>query len=223
MPYGCKPHEIVTARCLKVADHFLEQGVKAIVVACNTATALSIQTLRQRYEVPIIGMEPPLKPAVIHSRSGVVGILATSATVSSDRFHALKQRFSGDAQWVVQPCPGLVEQIEQGELTSQKTRAMLIDYLRPLLEQGVDTIVLGCTHYPFVMPLITEIAGAGVRTVDTGDAIARELKRQLQLSGTLCPQGQSGAVQFWSTAVPDEPLISTLWGQPLSVGQLDIG
>ncbi|NWF38606.1 glutamate racemase [Mariprofundus sp. NF] len=222
MPYGCKTAAEVTDRCLKISDFLVEKGAQAIVVACNTATAVAINLLRERYNIPVIGMEPPLKPAVIHSRTGVVGVLATSGTVSSERFNSLKSRFAADARLLVQPCPGLVERIEAGDLTGAETRAILTAYLKPLLEQGVDTLVLGCTHYPYVIPLIGEIAGDAVTILDTGDAIARELKRQLMLRGRLSQESQCGAVQFWSTGSPSEKLISRLWGQHVDVGQLDI-
>lgn len=223
IPYGCKSPAEVSERCMKISDFLVEQGVQAIVVACNTATAVAVNLLRARYTIPVIGMEPALKPAVIHSRTGVVGVLATSGTVSSERFNSLKARFAADARLLVQPCPGLVERIESGDLAGDETRSMLTAYLKPLLEQGVDTLVLGCTHYPYVIPLIAEIAGESVTILDTGDAIARELKRQLQLRGTLHHQKpQRGGVEFWSTGRPNEALFSRLWGQHVHVGQLDI-
>jgi len=222
MPYGCKSPAEVSERCIKISDFLLGQGAQAIVVACNTATAVAVNLLRARYAIPVIGMEPALKPAVIHSRTGVVGVLATSGTVSSERFNSLKARFAADARLLVQPCPGLVERIESGDLAGEETRAMLTAYLKPLLEQGVDTLVLGCTHYPYVIPLITEIAGDTVSILDTGDAIARELKRQLQLRGSVYQEQQRGGVEFWSTGSPNQTLISRLWGQHVHVGQLDI-
>jgi len=222
MPYGCKSAAEVSDRCLKISDFLVSEGAQAIVVACNTATAVAVSLLRERYDVPVIGMEPPLKPAVISSRSGVVGVLATSGTVSSERFNSLKERFAADARLLVQPCPGLVERIEAGDLSGDETRAMLTAYLQPLLEQGVDTLVLGCTHYPFVMPLIAEIAGDHISILDTGDAIARELKRRLLLRGDSAQQGQDGSVRFFSTGCSNTSLASRLWGKNVDVGQLDI-
>ncbi|ATX81657.1 glutamate racemase [Mariprofundus ferrinatatus] len=222
MPYGCKSSEVVTERCLKIAGFFSGQGAKAIVVACNTATAVAVQALRERCDIPVIGMEPPVKPAVSHSRTRTVGILATNGTVSSDRFNTLKSRFAADARLLVQPCPGLVERIESGDLTGDETRQMLSRYLKPLIEQGVDTLVLGCTHYPFIIPLIKQITGEGVKVIDTGDAIARELKRQLQLREALADVGESGRIAFWSSGKATAALISRLWGEKVDVGYLDI-
>ena len=223
MPYGCKSEAVVRQRCLMVADYFVRQGVKAIVVACNTATAAAIELLRERYEIPIVGMEPPLKPAVINSRSGVIGILATSGTVSSDRFNTLKQRFAADATLIVQPCPGLVERIEQGDLNSSELRAMLSSYLQPLIDHQVDTLVLGCTHYPFVLPLISEMMGEGVAILDTGDAIARELKRRLRVRGELLEDDVDGEVRFCcSGGGASELLTSRLWGEDVHIERVDI-
>ena len=222
MPYGCKPAEAVRKRCLTIAGFLSGQGAKAVVVACNTATAVAVHALRERLDVPVIGMEPPVKPAVSHSRSGVVGILATSGTVSSEKFNMLKERFAGNARLLVQPCPGLVECVETGDLVGFDTRSLLTRYLQPLIEQGVDTLVLGCTHYPFLIPLISEIVGDGIKIIDTGDAFARELKRQLELRNSLAGEDGSGRIQFWSSGKSCDGLVSRLWGQKTHVEHLDI-
>jgi len=218
MPYGCKSDQLVEERCMKIAAFFSEQRCKAIVVACNTATAVAVHHLRSVCDMPVIGMEPAVKPAVLRSRSGIVGILATSATVASDKFKQLKQRHALGARLIVQPCPGLVEQIEQGSLDGDVMHHMLCSFLDPLLQQGIDTLVLGCTHYPFVSGLIKGIVGEGVLVVDTGDAIARELKRQLveknQLSLSMQKEsGKTASTLFWSSGDLQkvEPLMSRLW------------
>jgi glutamate racemase len=153
-PYGDKPHQAIIARSLAISEFLIGQGAKAIVVACNTATAAAVSELRARYSLPIVAMEPAVKPAVARTRSGVVGVLATSQTAASHRFVQLLGRFNVGAEVLVQPCPGLVERIEAGDLDGGTTRALVADYLTPLLEQGADTLVLGCTHYPILTPLI---------------------------------------------------------------------
>jgi len=227
MPYGCKSEPVVVARCMSIANFFVEQGCKAIVVACNTATAVAVQQLRLKYDMPVIGMEPAVKPAVSSSLVKVVGILATSATVASDKFKQLGVRHGADARLIVQACPGLVEQIEKGELYTDKTRLMLQSYLAPLMRQKIDTLVLGCTHYPFLSPMIREIVGEKIRVVDTGDAIARELRRQLMIRGLLPlangkEQGKSDSIEFWSSGDIQivEPLMSRLWGKATVPRQL---
>ncbi len=225
MPYGCKSDQVVQERCMAITDFFTERQCKAVVVACNTATAVAVHQLRACYDFPIIGMEPALKPAVAHSRSGVVGILATRGTLSSRKFQSLKQRFSSDAKLIIQACPGLVEQIETGDLEGDVTRAMLQSFLQPLLQQDMDTLVLGCTHYPFVTALIREIVGEGVLIMDGGDAVACELERQLQKRQLLAAQSTSiddMAVEFWRSGdISDSAaLMSRLWGGLISIKQL---
>ncbi len=227
MPYGCKSDELVEERCMSIAAFFVEQSCKAIVVACNTATAVAVDRIRQKYDVPVIGMEPAVKPAVSHSLAGVVGVLATSATVASDKFKQLGLRHGADARLIVQACPGLVEQIEQGDLDGDQTRMLLHSYLDPLIEKGVDTLVLGCTHYPFVSHMIREIVGEDITVIDTGDAIARELRRQLLMSELLLlandeKQDKPASIVFWSSGDVDkaEPLMSRLWGKATVPKQL---
>ena len=225
MPYGCKSDALVQERCLSIAAFFAEQSCKALVVACNTATAIAIHRLRERYAWPVIGMEPAVKPAVRHSQTGVVGILATSGTINSHKFNRLRQRVAGDTRLIVQPCPGLVELIEQGELNSPAIRLMLQACLRPLMQQNVDTLVLGCTHYPFVGALIREIVGEHMTIVDSGAAIARELQRQLLERGLLSKQytsAQMGGEGFWSSGDIQrvEPLMSRLWGEVVVLKKL---
>ncbi len=218
MPYGNRSLEEVRERSLRVAEVLLARGAKALVVACNTATAAAVQCLRQHCDVPVIGMEPAIKPAVHGSVAGVVGVLATSGTISSERFARLMQRFTAHAELVVQPCPGLVERIEAGDLASERTRSLLRHYLKPLLDRGADTIVLGCTHYPYVAPLIRGIVGDDVRIVDTGGAIARELERQLGLHGLQRGAGE-GRIRFLTTGEPERvlPVMRRLWGGELQL------
>jgi glutamate racemase len=195
-PYGAKPEQVVAERSLAVAQFLIGQGAKAIVVACNTATVAAIKLLRAHYPgLPIVGVEPGLKPAAAASRNGKVAVLATEVTLAGEKFLLLRDQVSSasNAAFVLQGCPGLVDQIELGEFDSPATRVMLKGYLLPLLGQGVDTVVLGCTHYPFVRASIESIlAGAGrqdVVLIDTGDAVARQLARLLGTAGLLRLEG----------------------------------
>ena len=212
-PYGNQTTEAVRARCLAICDFFLDLPVKAIVVACNTATAAAVETLRDSYNVPIIAMEPGLKPAVGKTRSGVVGVLATPGTLGSAPFARLAQQYTEDIRLIAQPCPGLVELIEQGKLDKPETTALLTRYVAPLLEQGADTIVLGCTHYPFIAPLIERIVGNTVTLIDTSGAVARQVQQRLAHAELLNSAIESGQIQFWTSGVVSDnhALLSRLW------------
>lgn len=180
VPYGEKTSEFIVQRSMAITEFLLAQPVKAIVVACNTATAAAVTELRQRWpDVLIVGMEPAVKPAVQASLSGKIGVLATTGTLRSARFAALLERFASDVQVLVQPCPGLVELIEAGQLDSPATRTLLSGYVEPLLQAGCDTLILGCTHYPLVKPLLQSLVPKHVQLIDTGAAVARRLQSEL--------------------------------------------
>jgi len=179
VPYGDKSQHTIEQRSIALTRFLISQGADAIVIACNTATAAAAATLREQFDLPIIGMEPAVKPAVAASHSGVVGVLATIGTLESARFAALLERYAGEVKIVTQGCPGLVEQVEQGDLHGIRTRELVERYTAPLLEKGADTLILGCTHYPFLAPLIRDVVGEGVTLVDTGAAVARHLKSRL--------------------------------------------
>lgn len=191
-PYGGKPESEIVARALAIAEFLMQYDAKALVVACNTATAAAIKALRERYPaLPVVGVEPGLKPAATLTKSGTVGVLATQRTLASEKFSLLREQISAatHVQFLPQPCVGLADQVEKGELHSAETAALVRRYVEPLIEQGADTLVLGCTHYPFVRPLIEEIAGRitprPVTIVDTGEPIARQLVRLLTERGLL--------------------------------------
>ena len=180
VPYGEKSPEFIVQRSIAITEFLLAQPVKAIVVACNTATAAAVTELRQRWpELLIVGMEPAVKPAVLASVSGKIGVLATTGTLRSARFAALLERFASDVEVITQPCPGLVELIEAGQLDSPETSALLNRYLEPLLQTGCDTLILGCTHYPLLKPLLQTLVPNGVQLIDTGKAVARRLQNEL--------------------------------------------
>ena len=191
-PYGDKPEAIVVERVLAIGDFLLARGAKALVVACNTATVAAVRELRERHPgMPIVGVEPGLKPAAALTRTGKVGVLATERTLNGAKFMQLRDQIHLDssAEFLLQPCVGLADQIEFGELDSTATTAMLQRFIEPLLAQGADTLVLGCTHYPLVRASIERLlreAGRGdVALVDTGDAVARQLARLLAAGALL--------------------------------------
>jgi glutamate racemase len=219
IPYGEKTGEFIRERCVIVAEFFRAQGAKALVLACNTATVAAAADLRERYpDWPIVGMEPAVKPAAAATRSGVVGVLATTGTLQSAKFAALLDRFAADVQVVTQPCPGLVELIETGDLASPALRQLLKGYVDPLLEAGCDTIVLGCTHYPFLKPLLREMIPASTSLIDTGAAVARQLQRLLSQQDLLA-SGHPLTAQFWTSGDPENfrNILPVLWKNSDSV------
>lgn len=215
VPYGEKPPELIIERSCHIAEFLLGQGVKALVVACNTATAAAVAELRLRYAVPIIGMEPAVKPATLATRTGRVGVLATTGTLRSAKFAALLDRFAGSVQVITQPCPGLVECVEQGELDGEPLMQLLRAYTQPLLDAGCDTLILGCTHYPFLKPALRRLLPAGVHLVDTGAAVARQLHARLS-EFELLAQGPARPAQFWSSGQVQrlQQILPLLWDEP---------
>lgn len=222
-PYGVRSQTYIVDRARAISHFLLSQGAKAIVVACNTATAAAIKTLRQEFDVPIIGMEPAVKPAAAATHSGVVGVLATTGTLKSAQFAALLENYGQHIRVVTQACVGLVECIERGDLQSESTRALVAGYVKPLLESGADTIVLGCTHYPFVKTVIAELAGPDVVLIDTGAAVARHLQRRLQEAGLLNMQQSSGSAKCWTNSPEQEAarLIQLLFEGDVAVELVD--
>jgi len=202
-PYGDRPPRWIRARSLELAEWLMGQGCKAIVVACNTATAAAAPSIRERLALPVIAMEPALKPAAAATRSGVVGVLATTGTLESERFASLLDRFGKGIEVVRQPCPGLVEQIERGALETAETRALVARFVAPLLARGADTIVLGCTHYPFVRALIAEAAGPEVTLLDAGVAVARQVQARLGEAGLLSVATAPGRDRLLTTGSPE--------------------
>jgi glutamate racemase len=180
-PYGEKPTEWIAERSLAVCQSLAEAGCQAIVLACNTATAEAIQGIRATLQtIPIIGVEPGIKPAALQSQKGLVGVLATEATLNSDKFNALLATLPGDCRFIKQAGAGLVPLIESGQLNAPETAALLAQHLQPMRTAGIDTLVLGCTHYPFLMPLILNQLGSSVLIVDTSEAVVRQLAKQLE-------------------------------------------
>jgi glutamate racemase len=206
-PYGGKPEEVVAARSVAIAEFLLQRHAKALVVACNTATAAAIKALRERFPtVPVVGVEPGLKPAAAQTHSRIVGVMATALTLASTKFEQLREQISstGNVQFIRQPCVGLVDAIERGELDTPNTIALIDRYVRPLIEQGADTIVLGCTHYPFVRTQIERIAqettDRPITIIDTGDAVARRLHQLLEQHHLLRTGDHHGGLEAFTTA-----------------------
>ncbi|MDB5761651.1 MAG: murI [Herminiimonas sp.] len=205
-PYGGKTEQAIVARTLAIAEFLLERGAKALVVACNTATGAALGVLRERYPALLtVGVEPGLKPAAALTKTHTVGVLATERTLAGARFALLHQQVAAatGVRFLLQPCIGLADQIEKGELRSAATAALVRRYVAPLIGQGADTLVLGCTHYPFVQPLIEDavrrIAAQPVGIVDTGEAIARQLARLLAQHGLQRQTAVEGTLTAFTT------------------------
>ncbi|KVG36008.1 glutamate racemase [Burkholderia ubonensis] len=214
-PYGPRDEAFITERTLAIGEWLAREGAKALVVACNTATAQSIAAIRERLAIPLVGVEPGIKPAAALSASGIAGVLATQSTLASARFQALLDRYGAGRRFICQPGHGLVEAVERGDTNSPALRALLDGYLQPMLDAGADTLVLGCTHYPFFTETIRDLVGDRLTIVDTSDAIARQLARVLDERGLRAPAGTRAAPpRFCSTSDGRQlrALASTLLG-----------
>lgn len=200
VPYGPRPAVEVQAFSRAITRFLLAQGAKLIVVACNTASAAALTDLRQTFpDVPFVGMEPAVKMGAAATRSGKVGVMATAGTFKSQRYATLMHRFAQDVQLYPDPCRGLVELIEAGQIDDAATAALLQKLLSPMLAAGIDTLILGCTHYPFVLPLLQTLVGPDVTIIDPAPAVARQVERVLQSHNALNPAGSSGIVQAYTT------------------------
>ena len=177
IPYGPRPMEQIRAFSEAITTHLLESGAKIIVVACNTASAAALRSLRETFpSVPFVGMEPAVKPAAERTQTGKVGVLATPATFQGALYASVVERFANGAELLQNTCTGLVQEIERGNLEGPETRRILEDALLPMMERNIDTVVLGCTHYPFVIPLIERIVGGNVRVIDPAPSVARQVR-----------------------------------------------
>jgi glutamate racemase len=203
-PYGPRPPDELRAIAAACAEWLIERGAKLVVVACNTASAAALADLRCRFpQTPFVGMVPPVKPAAAHTRSGVIGVLATPATLAGDLLRDVIARWADGVRVVPQACPGLVERIEEGAFDSPATMALLRQYVAPLLDAGADAIVLGCTHYPLLLPQLRTLVGDHVRLLDAAPAVAQRVAQALQERGlTRAPTGASGGVTYATTGDP---------------------
>jgi glutamate racemase len=223
-PWGDKPAEYIRVRGLEIAGFLVGQGVKAIVIGSNTGTAGSAEALRATLTMPVIAIEPGIKPAAAATRSGVVGAIVTTTMGASDRMASLLDRFGRNVRVISVPVPGLVEHVEAADIDSPALRRLVEGYVQPLLDQGADTLVLGSTHYVFLRQLIADIAGDGVTIVDTGAAVARQLAHVLSERGIAAPHGSTAAERFWTSGEPAESsrVMSALLGRKVGVKKLPV-
>ena len=198
-PYGEKSSSWIAARSLALCQHLAGKGCDAIVIACNTATAEAIAQIRTELSIPIIGVEPGIKPAAMQSQNGIVGVLATEATLKSDKFNALLATLPDHCRFIKQSGAGLVPLIEAGKADSEETLDLLSKHLEPILDAGSDTLVLGCTHYPFLRKSIRKLLGDTITLIDTSDAVVRQLKRQLEALNHNTDSGERGSVTLISS------------------------
>lgn len=223
-PYGDRPVDEVRERALAVGNHLQDAGAKVVIVACNTATGAALEALREALRVPVIGLEPAVKTGVARTRNGRVGVMATAGTLRSDRFARLVQAHAGGVAVTPQACPGLVDLIEQGHLDGDVLLARVAELTQPLREAGVDTVVLGCTHYPFVAEALRRALGPGVEIVDSGPAIARRLVQVLREANLEAAPGP-GSLRVSTTGEPGavKPVVDRLWGEAVDLDRAAIG
>ena len=220
-PYGDRPDEEVRRRTLLLGSHMQEMGAKLLVVACNTATGAALEPLRAALRVSVVGLEPAVKTAVARTRTKRVGVLATSGTVRSARLARLIREHADGVQVLAQPCPGLADRIEAGELEGPTLEARLRELTAPLVQAGVDEVVLGCTHYAFVSEALAQVLGPGVELIESAPAIARRTQSLLAQGGLARPEGQ-GSFRLLTTGDPAKvrPVVERLWGGPVAVESL---
>lgn len=199
-PYGKKSKKEITERCFEVVDFLISKGCKLIVVACNTATTNAIEILRAKYDIPFIGIEPAIKPAAIKSKTKVVGVLATRGTLSSRLFAQTSDSFAQNVRVIEQIGDGLVEFIEKGELANSKLVDLLNSYVKPMLNQNIDVLVLGCTHYSFLIPLLKTILPKNIQIVDSADAVAKQTRRILKKEHLISSHILGETVKYFSSA-----------------------
>jgi glutamate racemase len=224
VPYGPRSLEQVRAFSEGITRFFLSRDAKLIVVACNTASAAALHHLRQEFpRVLFVGMEPAVKPAAEHTQSGVVGVLATPATFQGALYASVIERFANGVTVLQSTCPGLVMEVDAGNLDTPQVRDILEKALRPMLAEGIDTVVLGCTHFPFVIPTIEDIVGPDVRVIDPAPAIARQVERLLDANSLYSPRFKFGEVRYLTTSDPAQlaELLPRLIGVREKVSQLN--
>ncbi len=199
-PYGEKSKDEIIELCIKNTEFLLQEGCKLIVVACNTATTNAIDYLRAHYKVPFIGIEPAIKPAALQSESKKVGVLATKGTLSSLLFHSTSENHANGIRIIEQVGTGLVPLIESGKVDSPETKALLEEYLNPMVTSGIDYLVLGCTHYPYLLPVLRELLPNHVKIIDSGEAVARQTKAVLVKNDLLTSSNDNGTYRFITNA-----------------------
>lgn len=199
-PYGEKSSEEIIALSVKNTDYLISKGCKLIVVACNTATTNAIDYLRKNYSIPFIGIEPAIKPAALLSKTGAIGILATKGTLSSKLFEKTTKEYTKNITTIEQDGEGLVPLIEEGKLNSPELNELLTAYLKPMLNFNIDHLVLGCTHYPYLIPQIKKIIGENITIIDSGEAVAKQTKAILEKYNLLSASTTKRHHQFYTNA-----------------------
>ncbi|HDZ07172.1 hypothetical protein LCGC14_0165920 [marine sediment metagenome] len=213
-PYGEKSEKRILELSIKNTEYLLSQGCKLIVVACNTATTNAIDYLRSNYNVPFIGIEPAIKPAAINSKSKIVGVLATKGTLSSSLFHSTSKNHAAGITILEQRGTGLVDMIENGNLESEQLYQLLEQYIMPMLDKGMDYLVLGCTHYPYLIPMLKKMLPEHVTIIDSGQAVARQAKMVLDKNELLTSKEELGEHQFYTNG--DEKVLATILNSSIS-------
>lgn len=217
-PYGLKSKKEILNLCIKNTEFLLEQNCKMIVVACNTATTNAIKELREKYDVPFIGIEPAIKPAALHSKTNKIGILATKGTLNSELFHEKAKSYTS-VEIIEQIGHGLVQLIENGDLDSPDMMELLETYLQPMIAQNIDSLVLGCSHYPYLIPQIRQILPAHIAIIDSGEAVAKQTKNILQTKDLLLLENENSTQTFYSNSNPE--VLSQILGFTKNVFYLD--
>lgn len=198
-PYGPRSPQYIIDRACAITEFLMDKGCEMIVVACNTATAAAISYLREHYPIPFIGMEPALKPAALSSKTGVVGVLATSGTFKGRLYLNTLARFSEEVKVIQRVGEGLVETVEAGILDGEQVEKLIHDCIDPMLAEGADHIVLGCTHYPFLQPVIERIAGPSVTVINPAPAVARQAKRVLEGIKKMESSTRKGSIEYFNS------------------------
>lgn len=222
-PWGERSDAYITKRLDMVVAFLTRQPVKALVVACNTATAVCVDHLRRELDIPVIGIEPAILPASRITQTGVIGVLATSKTVSSQKYAKLKERIA-HVTVLDCACPGLMECVERGEFNHPDTDALIARFINPLIARGADALVLGCTHYPFLSEAIARVAGPGVKLIDPSPAVAKQLARRLNETGLLNTGAKKGRETFFVTGANAErqDVLHHLWSKEAKLEPLII-
>ncbi len=202
-PYGEKKQMDIVDRSSKIAEELLTDSCKLIIVACNTATAAAIEPLREKFDIPFVGMEPAIKPAAMASKTGKIGILATEGTFNGELFKNTHEKYAQNVETITQPGYGLVELVELGQQYSADAKYLLHRYLSPMLEANADHIVLGCTHYPFYKDLLNELVPDDITIVNPAPAIALRTQQLLQENGLINRSGKNGETKFLTSGIPD--------------------
>ena len=224
IPYGSRSMDQIRNFSEAITGFLLGHQTKIIVVACNTASAAALKYLRERFSnVQFVGMEPAVKPAVEHTQTGKVGVLATPATFQGALYTSVVERFANGVELLQSTCPGLVQEIERGNLEGEETRRILESALLPMLKKNIDTVVLGCTHYPFVIPLIQQIVGENVRVIDPAPAVAKQAKRLLEAGEARNLSEARGQVTFFTSGDPVslKSMLPLLLGEDADVKQVE--